>query len=113
METPELSEVDSRRVIVGLPNDRSEDTVIWLAGEHDLSSVDELAQAIVTAAGAGRSDLIFDLRYVEFMDSTTIEQILAACTSLGEEGRMARVRDPSPAARYLLEICNPSHLVET
>ena len=47
------------------------------------------------------------------MDSTTIEQILAACTSLGEEGRMARVRDPSPAARDLLEICNLTHLVET
>jgi hypothetical protein len=46
------------------------------------------------------------------MDSTTIDQILAAQARLGAEGRKARVRHPSRQARYLLRICDLAHLVE-
>lgn len=111
MDQPQTP-VDSTQVIVVLANNGTDDTVVWLGGEHDLSSVDHLAQAIATAAGAGRSDLVFDLSGVEFMDSTTIEQILAARTSLGEDGRRARIRNPSPVARHLLELCRLTDLVE-
>jgi anti-anti-sigma factor len=110
MEAPEI---DSRRVIVVAPDDPSEATVTALAGEHDLSTVGELARAIATVADAGRSDLTIDLSDVQFMDSTTIAQILTACTSLREEGRIARIRDPSPLAHYLLEICGLTDLVAT
>lgn len=111
MEQPEALPVDSPQVFVVLANDASDDTVVWLAGEHDLSSAGELVQAIATAMASGRSDVVIDLSRVEFMDSTTIDQILAARTRLGAEGRTARVRDPSPAARYLLEICDLTDLV--
>lgn len=108
METPE---VDSRQVIVALPDNPSEAAVISLVGEHDLSTVGELSRALATVADAGRSDLTIDLSDVQFMDSATIAQILAARTSLGEEGRMARIRDPSPLAHYLLAICGLTDLV--
>lgn len=113
MQQPEMLPVGSSQVIVVLANDPTEDTVICLAGEHDLSSVEELMQAIATAVDSGRSDLIFDLSRVEFMDSTVINQLVRACTRLGAEGRSARVRDPSPAARSVLEICGLSRLVES
>jgi anti-sigma B factor antagonist len=86
---------------------------MWLGGEHDLSSAEELMEAIAAVADVGRSDLVIDLSRIEFMDSTTIDQILAARVRLGAQGRKARVRDPSPAARYLLEICDLTHLVES
>ena len=111
MEQSELSPLDAPQVIVVLAKDPTEDTVLWLGGEHDLSSVEELMQAIATAVDCGRSDLIIDLSRVGFMDSTTIDQILAARSRLGAQGRKARVRDPSRAARYLLEICDLTHLV--
>lgn len=113
MQQPEMLPVGSSQVIVVLANDPTEDTVICLAGEHDMSSVDELSQAIASVVDAGRSDLIFDLSRVEFMDSTIINRLVRACPRLGADGRMARVRDASPAARYVLELCSLSHLVET
>ncbi|HET6772415.1 MAG TPA: STAS domain-containing protein [Acidimicrobiales bacterium] len=113
MQQPEMLPVGSSQVIVVLANDPTEDTVICLAGEHDMSSVEQLSQAIAAAVDAGRSDLIFDLSRVEFMDSTIINQLARACTRLGPDGRMARVRDPSPPARCVLEICGLAHLVES
>ncbi|HZO66285.1 MAG TPA: STAS domain-containing protein [Kribbellaceae bacterium] len=114
MEQPELlSSVDSPQVFVVLANGATQDTVVWLGGEHDLSSAEELMRAIATAAGSGRSDVVIDLSHGAFMDSTTIHQILAARIRLGAQGRKARVRDPSPAARYVLEICGLTHLVES
>lgn len=112
MEQAEMLSVVSSQVFVVLPNDATEETVIGLAGEHDMSSVEELVQAIATALDAGRSDLIFDLSRVEFMDSTIIRQLLRARTRLGADGRTARVRDPSLAARYVLKLCGLTHLVE-
>jgi anti-sigma B factor antagonist len=110
MQQPEMLPIGSSQVIVVLANDPTEDTVICLDGEHDLSSVETLMQAIARAVDSGRSDLIFDLSRVEFMDSTIINQLVGACTRLGAEGRLARVRDPSPAARCVLEIGGLSHL---
>lgn len=113
MERPELLPVESPQVIVVLARDPTQETVIWLGGEHDLSSVEELAQAITRAVDSGPSDLVIDLSGVEFMDSATIHQILAARMRLGARGRKARVRDPSPSAHYLLKICGLTHLVES
>jgi anti-anti-sigma factor len=113
MEQPDVLEVESSRVIVVLASDPTQATVVWLRGEHDLSTVGEFEQAIATAVDSGRSDLVIDLSRVVFMDSTTIDQILAARRRLASEGRMARVRHPSGPARYLLDICDLTHLVES
>jgi anti-anti-sigma regulatory factor len=56
-------------------------------------------QAIARAVDSGRSDLIFDLSRVEFMDSTIINQLVRACTRLGEAGWLGCVtRRPRPVA---------------
>ena len=93
MERPEVLPVDAPQDIAVLAKDPSEDTVVWLGGEHDLSSAEELC---------GRSDVVIDLSRVEFMDSTTIDQILAARSRLGAQARRPasatrRPRGPVPA----------------
>jgi anti-anti-sigma factor len=111
MELSEIQALDSPQVMVVLANDPTEDTVVWLGGEHDRSSVEELARALTMVVDAAPSDVIIDLSRVEFMDGTTVNQILAVCTRLRAEGRMARVRRPSPPARLVLGLCDLSHLV--
>jgi anti-anti-sigma factor len=112
MEHPEIAPLESPQVVVVPATDPTEDTLVCLAGEHDLSSVEELVRAIATVVDAGQSDVVIDLSRVEFMDSATLDQILAAHARLGAEGRTARIRNPSRPARYLLELCELTHLVE-
>jgi hypothetical protein len=42
MAQPEMLPVDSSQVIVVLASDPTQDTVAWLRGEHDLSSVEDV-----------------------------------------------------------------------
>jgi anti-sigma B factor antagonist len=112
MEHPEISPLESSEVMVVLATDRTEDTLICLGGEHDLSTVGELVRAIAMVVDAGQSDVVIDLSRVEFMDSTTLDQILTARARLGAEGRTARIRNPSRSARFLLELCDLTQLVE-
>jgi anti-anti-sigma regulatory factor len=112
MEHPEISPRESPQVVVVPANGDTEDTLVCLAGEHDLSSVGELVRAIAMVVDAGQSDLVIGLGRVEFLDSATLDQILAAHVRLGAEGRTARTRHPSRPARYLLEFCELTHLVE-
>jgi anti-sigma B factor antagonist len=112
VEHPEISPLESPQVVVVPANGHTEDTLVWLAGEHDLSSVEELVLAIATVVDAGQPDVVIDLSRVEFMDSTTLDQILVARARLGAEAGTARIRDPSRPAHHLLELCELTHLVE-
>ena len=112
MEQPEVLPVDPAQVVVALADDPTQEAVIRLVGEHDMSSVEELAQAVSRVLDGGWSDLVVDLSRVEFMDSVVVNQLLIASKRLGMAGRTVRVRDPSPAARHVLELCGLTHLVE-
>jgi len=87
-------------------------TVVWLRGEHDLSSAPALSAAIASAAAAHDADIALDLGGVEFMDSTTIHVILRAKSLIESEGRALAVRDPSRFARFALGVCGLHHLIE-
>jgi anti-sigma B factor antagonist len=87
-------------------------TVVWLRGEHDISSAHSLAAAIASAAAVDDTDIALDLSGVEFMDSTTIHVIERARTSIGTDGRAFTVRDPSRFARFVLGLCGLDYLVE-
>jgi anti-anti-sigma factor len=77
-----------------------------------MNSVVDLAQAVDGVMDEGRSDPVFDLSGVVFMDSTIINELLIAFTRLKADGRMARIPDPSAAARRVLELCGLTHRVE-
>jgi hypothetical protein len=58
-------------VSVTPPTGASDTTVIWLRGEHDLSTVDMLSEALASAT----TDVTIDLSGVDFVDSTTLMAI--------------------------------------
>jgi len=83
-------------------------TVVWLRGEHDLSTVDVLSEALASAT----TDVTIDLSGVDFMDSTTLMAILQAASSADALGKAVALRNPSPSARHLLDVCGLDELLE-
>src|SRR5512133_2873411 len=90
------------------PTGASDTTVVWLRGEHDLSTVDVLSEALASAT----TDLTIDLSGVDFMDSTTLMAILQAASSADAQGKAVALRNPSPSARRLLDVCGLNELLE-
>lgn len=96
---------------VTYPGSGADKTVVWLRGEHDLSSADMLSDVIATAAAAYETDVSVDLGGVEFMDSTTLHAILRARSSIETSGRTVTVRNPSRNARFMLGVCGLEQLL--
>lgn len=46
-------------------------TVVWLSGEHDLSTVAALSESLAGALALDEADLVLDLSGVEFMGAVT------------------------------------------
>ena len=90
------------------PAGASDTTVVWLRGEHDLSTVDVLSEALASAT----TDVTIDLGGVDFMDSTTLMAILQAASSADAQGKAMTLRNPSPSARRLLDVCGLNELLE-
>lgn len=96
---------------IARPAGASGKAVVWLRGDHNLSSADSLSTAITSAAAYG-TDIAVDLRGVEFMDSTTLHAILRARVAVEAQGLAVTVRQPSRVARLLLDTCGFDHLIE-
>jgi anti-anti-sigma factor len=81
--------------------------VLWLGGEHDLST-----QACLSAAiAAVDADVVLDLSEVEFMDAATIGAILRARVLLRRRSRSLMLRAPSRRARLVIGLCGLDDLV--
>ncbi len=90
------------------PTGASDTTVIWLRGEHDLSTVDMLSEALASPT----TDVTIDLSGVDFVDSTTLMAILRAASPADAQGKAVTLRNPSPPARRLLDLCGLDDLLE-
>jgi anti-anti-sigma factor len=86
--------------------------VIRLQGEHDLATVPALARALCEAVGAPGGDVVVYLSEVEFMDASAVGVIVGARTLLARQSRALTVRSPSPHARWVLEACGHTDLLE-
>ena len=73
--------------------------VIRLIGELDVSSVDHVRAATAKAISEGARRLVFDLRGLEFIDSSGITVLLAAVSQVDS----VLIRQPSAAARRIIE----------
>jgi anti-anti-sigma factor len=80
--------------------------VLWVEGEVDMSSADELHAAI---RDHGNGPLILDASNVEFMDSSGLKVLIEAGAS--RNGSIV-LRRPSRAIRRLLEIAVPDGIDE-
>lgn len=87
-------------------------TVVWLRGEHDVSTRPELARSLAGAIALDRNDLVVDLSEVQFLDASTIGVLVAAREFLRARSRSLALRSPSKFARRLLDVCGLGDLVE-
>ncbi len=87
-------------------------TVVSLRGEHDITTVDDLAAAIAREIAQGDSDVIVDLSGVEFLTAATIGAIVRARHLLQSRSRALVVRAPSRCAQRVLDICGLAALIE-
>jgi anti-anti-sigma factor len=80
-------------------------TVIWLRGEHDMSTVAELSERIARAIAMDDADLVVDLADVEYMGAATVGVLSRARELLRARSRSLVLRSPSRCARRVLELC--------
>lgn len=73
--------------------------MIRLAGELDVSNVDQVRAATAKAVSEGARCVVFDLSGLEFMDSSGITALLSAVSQTDS----VRIRQPSIAARRIIE----------
>ena len=103
--------VVSRRDLVLLPAHDAEPTVVWLCGEHDMSTAAALSEILDRAIALDR-DVVVDLSGVEFMAVATVGVILRARESLRLRARSWALRSPSRCARRVLELCGLADLID-
>jgi anti-anti-sigma factor len=84
---------------------------VWVSGEHDASTVHELAESLARAIALVDLDVVADLRGGRFMDASTIGVIVRADLYLRSRSRTLTIRAPSPCARRVVAICGVSERV--
>jgi anti-sigma B factor antagonist len=93
----------------GLAADRA---VVWLRGEHDVSTVAALAEAMARAVALDDRDVVVDLSGVQFMDAATVGVIIRARDLLRLRSRSLRLRSPSTRARRVFDLCGLADLLD-
>lgn len=79
-------------------------TVVWVRGEHDIATRADLS-VIAQAATLDDADIVVDLSGVSFMDASTIGALVFADNHLRARSRSLSIRDPTPRARRVLDLC--------
>jgi anti-anti-sigma factor len=85
--------------------------VVWLNGEHDISTDGALARTLAHAIALDATTLIIDLSEVEFMGASTLGIILRARDYLQRRSGSLAVRSASPMARRMIDICGLASLL--
>ena len=112
MALAESSSVTSSRGPVAFPVPDADRTVVWLRGEHDVSTVAALSQTMARAIALDDGDLVIDLSGVQFMDAATVGIIIRLRDFLELQSRSLALRVPSPCAARVLDICDLAELLE-
>jgi anti-anti-sigma factor len=79
--------------------------VVWVRGEHDISTRDRVTVRLAKAAGRDAADIVVDLSGVTFMDASTIGALVASRNDLRVHSRSLTFRHPSQTAQRLLDLC--------
>jgi anti-sigma B factor antagonist len=87
-------------------------TVVWLEGEHDVSTVAALSETVARAIALDDADLVVDLSGVQFMAGASVGVIIRACEFLRLLSRSLALRSPSPCVRRVLEVCGLLDLLD-
>ena len=80
-------------------------SIITLAGEHDLSTIDEDNAALTAAIASGDGDVVLDVSGVTFMSAATVGLIICARQVLECQSRSLTLQSPSKPAKRVLDLC--------
>ena len=86
--------------------DDGDQTVVWLRGEHDISTVGSLSELLTRVIALDDADLVVDLSEVQFMGVVTVELLLHARERLELMSRSLTLRSPSRRAAHVLGLCD-------
>jgi anti-anti-sigma factor len=106
-----LSVTFARRGLIDFARRDAAHTVVWLRGEHDISTVGALSETLARAI-ARDADVVVDLSEVDFMGAATVGVIIRAGELLGLRSRSLAVRSPSRCARRILDLCGRAGLLD-
>jgi anti-sigma B factor antagonist len=104
--------VTSTRGPLTFPAPDADRTVVWLRGEHDVSTVAALSQTMARAIALDDGDLVVDLSGVQFMDAATVGVIIRARDFLALQSRSLVLNAPSACAARVLDLCALAGLLE-
>jgi anti-anti-sigma factor len=85
--------------------------VIWLRGELDRLTADDLDAAVRELASKGSPMLILDVSELEFIDSAGLRSLSRAHNLLLDADRELVVRRPSPSVMRLIELVGLSEIL--
>jgi anti-anti-sigma factor len=95
----------------GGPGGDSARVVVWLRGEHDISTVAALSEAMDRAIMFDDADVVVDLSDVQFMGAATVAVLRRARDLLRARSRCLVLRSPPACATRLLELCGDADLL--
>lgn len=86
-------------------------TVVWVSGEHDISTGVSLGAVIARASELDNVDVLVDLSQVTFMDASIVNVLVRSQKELSARGLILHIRAPSPAALHTLRVCGATSLL--
>jgi anti-anti-sigma factor len=79
--------------------------VVWMRGEHDISTDGQLRYTLARAIARENSGLVLDLSKVRLVSASTLGVILVARELLSRQSRSLTVRSPSASVRRIIAVC--------
>jgi anti-sigma B factor antagonist len=95
-----MEAVDNDGLTAEVTFEGSTTAVVRVVGEIDISTVDAVNTALLTAMGRTPDRVVFDLAGVEFMDSSGIAALLRARKAASS----IQIRNPSTVVRRLIDM---------
>jgi anti-anti-sigma factor len=102
----------SRRGLLAFARRDAARTVVWLRGEHDVSTVAALSETMARAIARDDADVVVDLSDVQFMGAATVGVIARARELLALRSRSLTLRSPPRCARRILDLCGHTDLLD-
>jgi len=111
---PQLApRVDDLALASRVTRDPGGGAVVWLSGEHDLTTRRQLCDVLAFEFSVDDSDVIVDLSDVTFMDCSTVGVLIGGKEWMAAQQRWMSVRAPSRCARRLLDLSGLNRLLDT
>lgn len=85
--------------------------VVWVRGEHDVSTVDALSETLAAAMARDDRDVVVDMSEVQFMGAATVGVLVRARVLLESRSRSLVLRSPSGCAQRMLDLCGQGDLL--